>query len=404
MIQDSQFLFNLSVVIGHTIVYEQQNGFNIQACCSDPPAPTAQESTEAQLRGLSTGLPYFLNTVKQQAPGFEQSMFDISKLMAPQQTAANLDLYRQYGPQLNQVGADITKQNALSQAGADAAVLAGPGQDLIRQALSAQRQLDPEFFGTRENTGRQVNNLLNSIDVGGLSGSERSEIERNLNAQNVGRGTYNTPSRIETLKNANTFGSALETKRKSLEDALASATAFLPSSRSGVDAFQAATGRPSQPNPGAQQFQPFQNNAGQSTLGAATNIFNQAGENQRTAANINANRVGSFDRIMGSLNDTASACCFIFMEAYNGVLPDSVRVCRDVFYEEEPRVAQGYKRSAKYIVPLMKKSKLFRWFINTTMIKPLTRYSRYLVYGETQHKKYSIFKSIWFNFWKGCAD
>ena len=93
-------------------------------------------------------------------------------------------------------------------------------------------------------------------------------------------------------------------------------------------------------------------------------------------------------------------CCFIFMEAYNGMLPDSVRICRDHFYREEPRLAVGYCRMAEWLVPKMKRSSLVKWAVNLFMVKPLTDRAEYLCGNKSNTLRGLFAQHLWFAVWR----
>src|SRR5690606_13342031 len=70
-----------------------------------------------------------------------------------------------------------------------------------------------------------------------------------------------------------------------------------------------------------------------------------------------------------SMSYGVNFCCFIFLEAYNGKLPWFVRACRDEFAPENTARRNGYIRMSKWLVPLMQRSKVARFFVNKTMIQ-----------------------------------
>jgi hypothetical protein len=92
-------------------------------------------------------------------------------------------------------------------------------------------------------------------------------------------------------------------------------------------------------------------------------------------------------------------CCFIFLEAYNGKLPEHVRQCRDEFYT--PKMRSGYTRMSLWLVPLMKHSKIARYLTNKFMIQPLTAWGGWYknVKGYEKGHKYLAYKNFWFWFW-----
>lgn len=251
------------------------------------------------LQAYIENLPGLVRTTGEQITPYGQAQLQSQQELAPQWAALQSELYDTYGGELNRIGADILKQNALAQAGSDLAVVEGPGRELVRQGLETQRIADPEFFAAREKAGAQVGNLLDSINLGGLSGSERAEMERALAQEQGMRGLSSAPSNIAALEAANQFGSALQRKRTALGEALNTASQFMQGSRTGVDAFQVATGRASMPNPGNAQFLGANQNAGQDVMAMGNNFMGEIGQNQRTAMDINANRRDSLDRVTG---------------------------------------------------------------------------------------------------------
>ncbi len=270
----------------------------------DAPAPTTQETTAQMLQAYTQYLPGLMSTTNAQVLPTAQAQFDVNKQLAPQFAQLQSDLYSQYGSDLNRIGADILKQNQLAQAQADTAVLQGPGAEAVRQGLALQREADPEYFATRTAAADKIARLLESIDLTGLSGSERAEVSRGLAQQQEKRGLSTAPSQIATIEAAGQFGSALQNKRNALGQALDTATNFLGQSRTGIDAFQVATGKPSMPNPGGQQFQGIDKTMGNQAYNTAGNFLNQIGQSQQTQMNINADRRDSLDRVNSTLNST----------------------------------------------------------------------------------------------------
>ncbi len=242
-------------------------------------------------------------------------------------------LYAQYGPQLNEIGNQIALQNAMASAQRDTDVLAGPGQDLIRQALEAAKLYDPEFFKTRELTADRTADLLRSVNLGsGLSETERREVEQGLAREGQARGTAGAPSQTETVSNAMQYGQAGRNRELQSQSALAQAisasTQFLPASRSGVDVFQVATGKPSGANTGENKFTGVQM-PGQEAYGLAGQLFGNIGQSQRQQADIKATAnlnekdwLDQFSQFSGALGNLggiiggAAAFCWTAREVY----------------------------------------------------------------------------------------
>ena len=255
----------------------------------DPPAPTTQETTAQMMQAIQDYLPGVMGTVNTQILPNELAQLQASQAVSPGYAALQAQLYGTTGRDLNRIGNEIAQENALASASRDAAVMAGPGMDLIRQANAAQREIDPEYYATRAATSAGLADMFKP-----MSGGEEEAINRYLNRQNFGRGTLNVPSMSQVVQNAQTFGNA---SRDRLGQAIQMATSAMPQFRSGVDVFQQATGKPSFANTGEQRFMGARQEAGQQSTGFANNFMGQIGENQRTAMNINANRRDTFDRV-----------------------------------------------------------------------------------------------------------
>lgn len=299
------FEFNLNVVLAHSILFETKNVLSPNGVVDDarnggdPPAPTVNESMAQQLQAYIKNIPDLAKVTSQQVLPTEQALTDAQKVIAPQQQQLLTDLFAKYGPQLNDVGNIINATNAKAGAQSDLDVLKGPGSELLAKTQEEQRKLDPEFYKTRALTGQKTDELLNSINLNGLSGGERAEVERSVNQDSVRRGTSNAPSNIQTVDNAMKFGSALGAKRNQLADAISRATNFLPSAQSGISAFQVATGKPAG-NQGATQFGGVAP-VGNQTFAQGNALLGNINQTANNSANIDANRRDSLDKVSGVL-------------------------------------------------------------------------------------------------------
>ena len=88
-------------------------------------------------------------------------------------------------------------------------------------------------------------------------------------------------------------------------------------------------------------------------------------------------------------------CCFIMLEARygNGTMDEVVRRYRDEYMTDRNR--RGYYRMAEVLVPLMRKSKTFKWVVTKTFADPLVSYGKYY-YGQNKHGVlYSPVKNFW---------
>ncbi len=92
---------------------------------------------------------------------------------------------------------------------------------------------------------------------------------------------------------------------------------------------------------------------------------------------------------------SGSACCFIMLEARygNGAMDKVVRKYRDDHMTQKNR--RGYYKVAEVLVPLMRKSKVFKWIITKTFADPLVSYGKWY-YGENKHGWiFAPIKSMW---------
>ena len=233
------------------------------------PTPSVKDTTAEALAAYRDNYPAYAAMLRQEAGkelARQQELYPEQLKLAQQQLGAAKAFVPQYG----QLASDEAYREAMSEAGKQVDVLRGPGGQLIDEAFAKSRQVDPEFYGRRAQTGAMLGDLLRSFAAPGtvsadnpfgtftgeLSGSERAEIERSL-AQNRARsGSMGGPMAMsDVVANAMMFGQGVQNRRDALGRALGQATSFLPAARSGFDPFQVAMGRPSQQF-GAQQFAP----------------------------------------------------------------------------------------------------------------------------------------------------
>lgn len=274
--------------------------------CGSDPKVSAPESTKQMMEAFVQYLPQLLDASNKGVMPSEQASLDAARAVSPGYSQLQNELLTNYGPEFTRATSALDKQRQLAQAETDRDVLKGPGKEITEQALANQRIADPEYFKTRELGANRLADLFNSINVEGLSGSERAEVERSLNRDNSSRGLGETPTATSTVSNAMTFGGELDKKRNQLGQALSLATSFLPASRSGIDTFQQATGRSS--TGGGSSLADTQFGGVKSDIGArsdtlAQSFLGETGQTQRDAMGINANRRAGYEKVMGTLPD-----------------------------------------------------------------------------------------------------
>ena len=144
--------------------------------------------------------------------------------------------------QYQTLDSDLEKMKRQSGAAINLDILREQGP-YIAQAIMNQMQLtDKPFLDARERGGQAAVDLLNSINLQGLSGGERAEIERSNALRNLQRqGTTDSGGNLAAIENAMNFGSRLDKKKAQLGSALQAVTNFAAGTRSGVDPLQAST-------------------------------------------------------------------------------------------------------------------------------------------------------------------
>lgn len=238
----------------------------------------APETTAEMLKAYTEGLPSFMSAANAQILPNELAQLQASRETSPAYLELQKQLYDTYGADLNKIGSEIYKSNALAQAEADKAVIEGPGRDFVKGALETAKIADPEYFAAREKAGARLQELLQP----GLTGGESEAAARGINRVAVGRGLLNAPSQTATLNAAQTFGNA---SRDRLSQALGVATGVMPQLRTGVNPFEV---RPAQQNTGNNLFTGVRQESGNQAAGYSNNLLGQIGQNVRTETQANA--------------------------------------------------------------------------------------------------------------------
>lgn len=323
-----------------------------------------------QVQAITDLLPAYSRAVAGQIIPQAQAELAAQQVTSPQLAELMTRLYEQYGPQLNKIGTDIGRQNALEQAKTDSMVLAGPGRKLIEEALSAAKIYDPEYFKTRELASSRLGDLLRSIDISGnLSGSERAEVERSLAQEGGRRGTYNAPSNLETVSNAMQFGDKgfqrQQQNRGMLSAAISNATAALPAFKSGTDVFQVATGKSSQPNTGEGKFAGVNNvgNAINTASGLATGVMGNLTDINMLDMQIDSQKkdwadylnqvTSSIGNLTSSAGSIAGMMCWIARRAYGENNPRWMEFRHYLMTKAPAKLREFYREHGQQIASTM---------------------------------------------------
>ena len=126
-------------------------------------------------------MPQIIQMIQQQIPQLESAYWQAQKKFGPKYAQQNLGL-------LEQAGATERGQNQLGW----------------EQAVGQEQALNPEFYRSRALTEQNLRDVMSP----NLTGSEMSNIERGLNRQMIGGGTFNAPGNVDQLNAALTYGGA----------------------------------------------------------------------------------------------------------------------------------------------------------------------------------------------------
>lgn len=109
--------------------------------------------------------------------------------------------------------------------------------------------------------------------------------------------------------------------------------------------------------------------ASSATLGMAAEYLGSPTQTSSENTSGRGIQTASGDRWGTSFN-----CCWTFMEAYDGKMPDFVRKGRDLFVTNERR--EGYRIMSNFVVPKMRVSSMWRRLVKTALIKPFEALGR----------------------------
>lgn len=226
---------------------------------------SAKDAGKDYGEAYATAYPKIMAANRDEIQAMMQKDLDMQRQFTPQQQRLDYDTLvgdkkagipgvLDYG----RVGSRLTDQTRSLDAGTDLDIMRQQGPYMAEATMDQLAITDQPFMRTREAGARGISDLLGSINMGGLSGGERAEIERMNARRNLQRGSAGGGGNLTAIENAMQFGSALDRKRAALGNALQTATSFMAGSRSGFDPIQATLGRGSGTNQIAAGFQGVQ--------------------------------------------------------------------------------------------------------------------------------------------------
>jgi hypothetical protein len=310
---------------------------------SDSASISNPQATPQQMLALyNQYLPATLATTTNQVPAVSNELAGAAAGSNPIYTASGLNQLNQYAPGYQQAGANLSTQQALSQAD----LLSGAGGLYALEGAGLTNLLNP----AQAASNTQAANLVNSINLNGLSGGETAAVDRSLNQSNYATGNLGLDNATNAVQNAMQFGNALQAKRAALGTALGQATGVAQAQNTAFNPVQAATSAGNvSANFGLGQFNPTQANANLTTpFTFATGLGNQLAG----VSSASQTRSGSSSAQGGVSCYLTTACC-----EFMG-LPDDceelevLRAFRDKFVPKE--VVNEYYKVAPEIVNRIK--------------------------------------------------
>jgi hypothetical protein len=352
-------------------------------------------------------LPGLIQSTAALQPEVAQGQLNATLATQPFYDALNLMELQKYGVPMAEAGQDVQRSNALAGGDINTQQILGSGGQAAMAADQLARLLNPNYYGVQDAASAQAKNLLSNINLGGLSGGEQAAVERSLAQTQSGTGNLGLANPTNTISNAVNFGGAYNQKLGLLGQALGSANQTAQSAQNSVyNPVNIALGQPNAQTLGNFGTTQYSNVTPQTQNASAQNTFGMgqgfmSGVMQRGLANATTQAqqapAQTFGQVAGGLG--AMGCCFIFLQAYHGILPPHVRACRDRYYAAFPEIATGYKRMAKWLVPLMAKSRLISGLVWLIMVKPLTEYGKFVKRIDISKRRYKWARKFWFTVW-----
>lgn len=357
----------------------------------------------ANLGAYSMFMPQLAKETASAIPGISNALTTATEQSTPALNALNLQQLQQYAPQLSTLGSSLTNQQELAGANTIGNVLSGPGAANAASAVNLNRQLNPDYYSAMDAASKGAASAVNAINLNGLSPGESNAVERSLNQTNTSTGNLGLVNPMNTINNAINFGGAFNNKIGLMNQTTGNAAnvASIAAGNGGVNPVGVALSQPGATgsNFGTNQFQSgntgSSQGAGSMGFGFGNNMMNNltSGNNAAIGAGASMANNMSPSSLMSSTGSLlGGVCCFIFMQANNGILPLSVRVYRDKYYHWHPTIAFGYKRMASWLVPLMRKYNIVKGIVNIIMVKPCIKYSL----GK---RKYKLVAHFWLRIW-----
>lgn len=240
---------------------------------------SAGESTADMMQALTQYLPGLVGATNPLIAPTAQAQAAADTSVAPLYAQGQLDLLKQFGPDMSRIGSEISRADQLAASETEKQIAQGPGRDLVTSAADLQALLDPEWNATKAAVGKGLGDYLNALgDPNSMTPSEREEVSRGVASQ----GFKNPNSATDALASAEKFGSALKAKQDRFGNAMTMVAGALPNLRSGYSGFEVATKRALTPNVGQAQMTTIPMNTGNNVWNSQNALMGNISQFQNT--------------------------------------------------------------------------------------------------------------------------
>jgi hypothetical protein len=222
---------------------------------------SSTETTDQILRSYAINIPDVLRATSSQATPLAQSDLAAAQAVAPGYAALDFQ------------NTDAQNRNA-------EALLAGSGGDVARGAKALDDSINPEYAAIRSKAATQTGNLLDSINLSGLSGGERAEVERALGQSATATGNLGIDNATNAVSNAMSYGDRLAKKRAELGNIVNSSINFMGTKNATFNPVSTALTQ-------GNTVMPSSNNAFQFGQGALGNVAQATGAQNALTSEYN---------------------------------------------------------------------------------------------------------------------
>jgi hypothetical protein len=219
--------------IAQTTTLANEGSKNVMKNSAGTPPQSSQETTDQILSAYTSRIPDLLKATSSVSSKLAQDELEASKATTGGYNQLAIDSTNNYA------GAMADAQNKVNKG-----ILEGSGGDVAVAAKALDDKVNPEYAAIRNKAASQTGNLLDSINLQGLSGGERAEVERSLGKSNTATGNLGLDNATNAVSNAMSFGDRLSQKRQELSGIVNGASGFMATKNGTFNPVQTAFSGP----------------------------------------------------------------------------------------------------------------------------------------------------------------